>query len=373
MVLPDLTFGWRTASLLLASIQMLLLSVALWHPLLNRAANRTLAWLLIVLVGVVTPYTIGFAGFYDRYPWLSFAPFAVPLAIGPLLYGYAHAIAYGRRPASFRTHLSPALAQFAYQATLFPLPLSVKNHWDAIASPIVAPLFTLAFIVSLAGYGLASLGILRRYRAALAQHRSDDDRLSVRWLGRAVIALLLLLAVSLLYASWDAFIAPLDYFGDMGRYLVIAAIGCYLGIEGWRHASLPLAPVPRSAPPVVDVSAPARDWGAEGRAWEVRIREEQWHRDPELSLSSTARLLGTNTTHLSRALNEGLGVNFSTFVAGLRCEDVAAALRAGSRAELLTLALDAGFGSKATFNRAFRARFGQSPSDYRLSHGSDHK
>ncbi|MFT6570677.1 MAG: AraC-like DNA-binding protein [Sphingomonas echinoides] len=369
MALGALTFGWRTALLLSASIQMLILAGALWHPLTNRAANRTLACLLIVLIGVLTPFTIGFAGFYDRFPWLSFAPFAVPLAIGPLLYGYAHVIAFGARPTRRWLHLSPALAQFAYQAALFPLPLHLKNLWDEAASPVIEPIFTLALIASLTGYGVASLRILRLYHRALAQQRSDDDRLSARWLGRAVIALLLLLMVSLLYAGWNAFIAPLDYFRDMGRYLVIAAIGCYLGIEGWRHADLHLAPVP--VPPEPDVPTPPRDWRAQAEAWALRVRDEQWYRDPELSLPTLARLLATNTGHLSRALNEGLGVNFSTFIACIRCEDVAAALRSGSEADLLGLALDAGFGSKATFNRAFRARFDQSPSAYRRTHGSE--
>jgi AraC-like DNA-binding protein len=261
--------------------------------------------------------------------------------------------------------------QFAYQTVLVPLPLYFKNRWDTIGTPIIQPVLTLALIASLAGYGIASLRVLRHYQIALAQERSDDDRLSARWLGRAVIALLLLLVVSLLDAAWSAFIAPLDYFSDMRRYLVIATVGCYLGIEGWRHAGLHLAPVPVLA----DLEAPstARDWRAQGEAWAHCVREGQWQRDPQLSLATLARMLATNTAHLSRALNEGLGMNFSTFIARLRCEDVAAALRSGSDADLLVLALDAGFGSKATFNRAFRAHFSQSPSAYRRSHGSNPK
>ena len=44
---------------------------------------------------------------------------------------------------------------------------------------------------------------------------------------------------------------------------------------------------------------------------------------------------------------------------------VARSLEAGSDTMLLDLALEAGFASKATFNRAFMQRYGMSPSTYR--------
>jgi AraC-like DNA-binding protein len=72
-----------------------------------------------------------------------------------------------------------------------------------------------------------------------------------------------------------------------------------------------------------------------------------------------------NTHHLSRGLNLGLGVNFATFINDLRAQAVAEALSAGQSEDLLTLALEAGFNSKASFNRAFRAALGVSPSTYR--------
>ncbi|WP_420139321.1 helix-turn-helix domain-containing protein [Sphingomonas sp.] len=366
---PQLVFGWRTALLLAASVQMGLIALALWQPIANRSANRSLSCLLVAIVGVITPDTIGFAGFYDRFPWLSFAPFAVPLAIGPLLYGYTHAIGFGRLPHRFALHLAPAGAQFLYQLAIFVQPLPRKAGWDATVTPYVEPLLTLALLMSLAGYAVASLRLLTRYRGRLAQERSDDDRLSARWLSRAVTALLLLMIVWFCFEGWSHIIAPLDYFGDVGRYLATAFIGCYLAVEGWRHAARPSAAFVWM--PVHEPVAASRDWAATGEAWAAEVRAGQWYRDPELSIGRLARMLGTNSGYLSRALNQGLSLNFSTFIARLRCEAVADALRAGSKSDLVDLALDAGFGSKATFNRAFRARFGQSPSAFRRLHGSD--
>lgn len=85
-----------------------------------------------------------------------------------------------------------------------------------------------------------------------------------------------------------------------------------------------------------------------------------------LNPGGAGRRLGANTAYLSRAVNEGLGVNFNAFVNRMRAEEVARRMKADPAArDLLQLALNAGFSSKATFNRAFRAAFHLSPSEFR--------
>lgn len=70
----ELFFGWRTSVLLCAALVIVPIALALPQLAVNRLANRTLAILLLVLVGVMAPWMIGFAGFYDRWPWLTFLP-----------------------------------------------------------------------------------------------------------------------------------------------------------------------------------------------------------------------------------------------------------------------------------------------------------
>ena len=64
------------------------LAALLWWSEKNRLANRFLALLLVVIVARLGPYIIGYAGYYDAYPWLSFAPYNFSLAFGPLLFLY---------------------------------------------------------------------------------------------------------------------------------------------------------------------------------------------------------------------------------------------------------------------------------------------
>jgi hypothetical protein len=80
-LLDGLSFGWRTALLFVMFVQLLVLALALVRVLQNRVANRTMAALLVVLAGLLTPWMIGFAGFYDKWMWLTFAPFQITFTL----------------------------------------------------------------------------------------------------------------------------------------------------------------------------------------------------------------------------------------------------------------------------------------------------
>jgi AraC-like DNA-binding protein len=360
-----LSYGWRTAVLSIVFAQLLLLAFALVRTLQNRSANRTMALLLIVLAGIITPWMIGFSGFYDKWGWLTFAPFQITLAVGPLFWLYVHALVHGKRPAKVRKHLILPALQFAFLGGSFLLPLPQKNLWADIASVPASVVFSVLLVGGLVGYSLSTYRLLVTYRTALATARSDDHRYAARWLQAALAALSMMLLVWTIYLFWDL-VAPLGYKGLMGLYIGIALFALYLGIEAWRHAALPFPTLDELSPAPDPLPAP-KDWKALGQTWAAKVREEGWDQDPELSLPLLARRLGTNTGHLSRAINEGLGVNFSVFVNDLRARRVAAMLDAGRQDDFLNLALQAGFSSKASFNRAFAASLGQTPSAYRAS------
>ena len=361
----DLVFGWRTAVLTVPAAVLLPLSVALFTSLRNGVAARTLATLLLVMVGVFVPWLIGFAGFYDQWHWLTFAPFSNPLFVPPLLFLHAHALAHGRWPARGGRHLVLGGVQSSYQAAAFLLPMPIKQRWAELAvvpgNLIGAVLLAASFVV----YSCWIVRLVRRYRGALAAERSDDALFSAGWLVRSTLAFTALAVLWSAYLLADA-VTPLGYKGLMPLYAAIAGFALYFGIVGWRHLALPF-------PTMADLhvaAAPApspRDWTAQGEMWAARVRAQAWQREEALTLRRLATLLGTNESYLSRALNEGLGVSFSDFINGLRCEDVAAALRGGDDRPLLDLALDAGFASKASFNRAFRRRYGTSPSAFRAA------
>lgn len=99
-----------------------------------------------------------------------------------------------------------------------------------------------------------------------------------------------------------------------------------------------------------------------------RLVPERLYARDDLTVARLAELLGTQEHVLRHVINRGLGFrNFNDFLHSHRLREAAARLRDPSarRIPVLTIALEAGYGSVGPFNRAFRERFGVTPTQYR--------
>lgn len=358
-----ITFGVLSITLLVGTAQGLVLALMLWRSTANRAANRWLALLILAVAALITPYIIGFAGFYDQWPWLSFAPLNYTLAFGPLLWLHACCLT-GRGPARVWPHFLPVAIEFLADALVFPLPLATKNWWDGVAAaPILSPAFRVASFISLAVYGRMAWAVWADYRRWLGENRTDAVDFDPDWIRNFLIALGLVGLVWLGFFIANVRDPTRNYFDQFWLYVIFSGLVIYLGVEGWRHAGMryPL-PADRAEEP-----APAgRDWAALGAKFEAEIEAKRLWQDPDLTAASLARTLGTNSNYLARAFNEGLGANFNAVINRRRVREVQAWLQdpADTRA-ILTMAMDAGFRSKASFNRAFQEFAGMTPTQAR--------
>jgi AraC-like DNA-binding protein len=111
--------------------------------------------------------------------------------------------------------------------------------------------------------------------------------------------------------------------------------------------------------------------GADGKslgALRQLMEVDKAYREEGLSIGSLAAKLGMPEHSLRRLINQHLGYrNFNAFLNLYRLDDVMAALADPSQESvpILTIALDAGFQSLGPFNRAFKARTGMTPSEFR--------
>ncbi|KTE37522.1 MULTISPECIES: AraC family transcriptional regulator [unclassified Sphingopyxis] len=120
------------------------------------------------------------------------------------------------------------------------------------------------------------------------------------------------------------------------------------------------APPERSRPPAAPSSLAQR--------LIALMAEERAYRAEGFSIAMLAARLGEPEYRVRRAINGEMGFrNFTAFLNGFRLDEVRAALADAAQREvpILTIALDAGFGSLGPFNRAFRDAERMTPSEYR--------
>lgn len=96
----------------------------------------------------------------------------------------------------------------------------------------------------------------------------------------------------------------------------------------------------------------------------AHVDTEQVYLDPDVSLGALARDLSASTNHVSQIINEFDQCNFHDFINARRVAEACRRLQESRDTNLLELAMDVGFNSKSSFNRAFRKFAGTTPSKF---------
>ena len=88
------------------------------------------------------------------------------------------------------------------------------------------------------------------------------------------------------------------------------------------------------------------------------------HLSVELSLEAIAEAAGVSRFHLSRAFASSTGRSLAGYLRARRLSEAAKVLARGAP-DILSVALDVGYGSHEAFTRAFRQQFGVTPEELR--------
>ncbi len=88
------------------------------------------------------------------------------------------------------------------------------------------------------------------------------------------------------------------------------------------------------------------------------------HIDEPLNRDVLAAVAGFSVPHFHRIFASYVGDNIASYVRGLRLERAGRKLRMGA-VDITEVALAAGYDTHAAFSKAFKQRFGLSPSEFR--------
>ena len=244
-----------------------------------------------------------------------------------------------------------ALPTLIMAATLYIWPEWEINIY-AYASAAVLMVYA-----GLAGRELAASGYLRN---------GDADRQT--WLWVSGVLFLLLLGVNAVATNFNCrpISDPMVRLYQAGLLVGILALIYGFLIAGlWR--GFVLFPGEDSEAGRSGPNVPRRADPALAERFVGLMHDKALWREPDINLGRIAEALAVSPRRLSLAVRDDLGVSIVDWINARRVEAVKLALEADpeTHLSLLDLALDAGFNSKPSFNRAFSKFTGMTPSAYR--------
>lgn len=367
-------------------------------------SNLWLGLFLIVAVLYITPWMVGFAGWYSKQPYrdiLFYTPFQQLFLIGPFLFFYVNSLFNPSFKIARKEllHFLPALLYFLFCVVMVVYDKLIVKEYYFLKNgqdPDFDTWYQLAGFLSMIGYLVVSIKHYQAYKKAIEAILSNTASFLFLWVRNFLVAFLFILVAWLILALANTFF-QLKYINTWW-YFFSFAIGCYyIAIAGYANAvesklffktkvftkqnqvllqekkslyiedkyELPFEEVDIEMPPQTMVENKK-----EYDSWKQKIEEilykHKMYEEPELTLFDVAKKLNTNISLLSKAINNAFACNFNELVNGYRIQafENLIALGEHKKQTLLSLAFECGFNSKATFNRAFKKVKGISPQEF---------
>lgn len=388
-------FNLKSSLLLFFFLHGIVFAILLLNSGLRQAQKSSLWLSLFVFLCClyIAPFMFGYSNWYalDGYrETLFYLPLQQLFLIGPVIYFYTQCLlnTHFRLTRSESLHFLPALAYLLYALVVFTTDVFVLRESYFYANERdkdFDPWYQTSGLISMVVYFSLSLIRYLRYKNLTFQVLSYAEAVSYRWVQRFLLAFLTILILRVLFfllnPEWGAFGSKFWY------YLCFSILFYYISITGYTHAirlgptALPnladfnnshslhtlqalntggiLEQNPSSTPVIADLA----DW-----KWklETLMITEKVYQNPNLTLLDIAEYLATNPRQVSQIVNQGFATNFNDFVNQYRTIAVIDKIKANEHHSktLLALALESGFNSKSTFNRAFKKYTKLTPKEF---------
>lgn len=355
---------------------LLLTGLRLWFDYRHLQAGRMLLALLLGLAA----YSM--APFLGNWPWLLSPAVILATSVPAVFWLFALAMFddWDRRGISVGTTRTVAVLLFlgiCFASYLF-------RHPEQGAQPHSTfswALFYLSYLLRITFVIMALTAILAQWRQDLVEIRRRLRVIIVTITGGYILVIAL---VEVLLGGQDA---PLLL--EIGNSVLIAlwVVGANIllmaaGADGLSatlgitqdHALSGSHPAVSEQDLAEQQDAPAlpKPLSTTEQSWlkalQQHMEAESGYRRCDLTIGSLGEQLSIPEHLLRRLINQHLGYrNFNDYLNHYRIAEAAQCLRdpAQERLPILTIALEVGYASLTPFNRAFKAQFQQTPSEYR--------
>ncbi len=351
----------------------------------QRLSDKLLGWIMFILAMELQDYTFGFAGINILWNELNGFPRGVSLLFGPLIYFYFRSQV--NRSFSFRSkdlwHLTPYMIYFLYQMFFFLQGSEAVQKQQASTSDLVLNYISVIVLwVSYIFYFKKCLYLYREYRKWSIHQFSNAVLIDFKWFRNFLYAMMWWLVCKEFVKILDALV-DLNFYQDWWWNLPLVVVSIYIGLAGFTQkqpAKIAFTTMPErnmlslvERAEILDEKQESIEAASSGISKAMitnqlteLMRKDKLYLQPDLNLYELALHLQVNTSQLSSTINQELGQNFNDYINTLRIEEFIRLFqdKKNQHFTMLSLALDSGFNSKATFNRAFKKLKKKSPKEY---------
>ena len=382
------SYNEKSSVLLVFFFNAMVFSYLLLKRGLDENQKHSLWLAAFILLGswYICPFMLGYAGWYseDGYrEFMFFVPFQQLFLIGPVFFFYIKTLLNKDFKLNRRDfiHFLPAIIYMVYSIIVFVGDMLIFDTFYFYADGEDKDLdfwYQMTGLLSMLYYLINGLVYYWNYRKISVQEVSFADEIAFKWIKYFTIAFGLILVLRVLFfilnPEWGEFGSKYWY------YLCFSILLMYISITGYSNTVKTSMRFDANDLEKLEPIRADENIGSKNEPentlildeWNNKItklfEKENIYENPNLTLSQIATLLHTNRNIISKVINQKFKMNFNDFVNEKRAEAVIQKLQNGEHLKntLLSIAMDCGFNSKTTFNRAFKKHTALTPKQYIL-------